>query len=50
MYKLYINIVNGMYFCYKCGAKGSWFDFKRELGGFEVMSTKPVANNNMRNL
>eukprot|EP00978_Attheya_sp_CCMP212_P017804 scaffold47932_cov48-Attheya_sp.AAC.1 len=30
-YKLYVQIGGGAYMCHRCGAKGSWFDFKRRL-------------------
>ena len=33
MFKLYIKIGDGAYFCHRCGSKGSWFDFKKNLGG-----------------
>ncbi|KAL7465656.1 hypothetical protein ACHAXS_007329 [Conticribra weissflogii] len=36
LYKLYVKIGNGAYFCHRCGAKGSWFDFKSQIGGFCV--------------
>jgi twinkle protein len=32
-YKLYVQIGGGAYMCHRCGTKGSWFDFKRRLGG-----------------
>lgn len=35
-YKLYIMIGGGAYFCHRCGAKGSWYDFKKHFGGFDV--------------
>ena len=38
MFKLYISIGHGAYFCHRCGAKGSWFDFKSNFGGFEIVS------------
>ena len=28
LWKLYIKRGDGAYFCHRCGAKGSWFDFK----------------------
>ena len=31
LYKLYIQLGQGAYFCHRCGAKGSWFDFKTRL-------------------
>lgn len=36
MFKLYIKIGHGAYFCHRCGAKGSWFDFKATFGGYKV--------------
>jgi twinkle protein len=36
-YKLYVSLGGGAYFCHRCGAKGSWYDFKMKLGGFEVV-------------
>lgn len=36
MFKLYVQIGGGAYFCHRCGGKGSWYDFKMKLGGFEV--------------
>ena len=35
-HKLYVAIGGGAYFCHRCGAKGSWYDLKSELGGFAV--------------
>ena len=36
-YKLYVSMGGGQFFCHRCGAKGSWYDFKMRLGGFEVV-------------
>ena len=36
MFKLYVQIGGGAYFCHRCGAKGSWYDFKMKLGGYDV--------------
>jgi len=36
-YKLYISVGGGAYFCHRCGAKGSWYDFKMKLGGYQVV-------------
>ena len=33
MFKMYVQIGGGAYFCHRCGAKGSWYDFKMNLGG-----------------
>ena len=33
LFKLYVQIGGGAYFCHRCGAKGSWYDFKLKLGG-----------------
>ena len=35
LYKLYIR-KDGVYFCHRCGSKGSWYDFKANLRGFHV--------------
>ena len=32
LWKLYIRRKDGAYFCHRCGAGGSWYDFKRKLG------------------
>lgn len=32
MYALKISRISGYYKCFRCGAKGSWFNFKRRLG------------------
>eukprot|EP00559_Dactyliosolen_fragilissimus_P009407 CAMPEP_0184859432 /NCGR_PEP_ID=MMETSP0580-20130426/4436_1 /TAXON_ID=1118495 /ORGANISM="Dactyliosolen fragilissimus" /LENGTH=740 /DNA_ID=CAMNT_0027356063 /DNA_START=844 /DNA_END=3066 /DNA_ORIENTATION=+ len=36
-YKLYVQIGGGAYFCHRCGASGSWYDFKKQFGGFNVV-------------
>jgi len=36
MFKIYVKIGGGAYFCHRCGCKGSWYDFKAKLGGYEV--------------
>jgi len=36
MYKLYVEIGSGLYFCHRCGANGNWYDFKSKLSGWEV--------------
>ncbi|KAL6068923.1 Twinkle protein, mitochondrial [Balamuthia mandrillaris] len=33
LFKLYISRSTGAFFCHRCGKKGSWFDFKKLLGG-----------------
>ncbi len=35
MNKLHVG-PTGAYYCFRCGAKGSFYDLKRNLGGFEV--------------
>ena len=35
LYKLYISKETGSFFCHRCGAKGSWFDFKSRLGDIQ---------------
>ena len=42
-YKMYIKIGGGAYFCHRCGASGSWYDFKRKLGGFEISGTDQMV-------
>jgi twinkle protein len=32
-HKIYVKIGDGVYFCHRCGAKGSWNDFRRHIGG-----------------
>jgi twinkle protein len=41
LYKLYLQVGRGAYFCHRCGAKGSWLDFKGKLGkgNYEASST-----------
>jgi len=36
LFKLYIQIGGGAYFCHRCGAKGSWFDFTKKVGSFDI--------------
>lgn len=31
LFKLYVHKASGVYKCHRCGAAGSWFDFKRKL-------------------
>ena len=31
LYKLYVATGSGTYYCHRCGAKGSWFDFCKRL-------------------
>ena len=33
MYTLNFKPNSGAYFCFRCGSKGSWFDFKNNLLG-----------------
>lgn len=33
LYKMYIQIGSGAYFCHRCGSGGSYFDLKGQLGG-----------------
>ena len=40
LYKLYIQIGGGAYFCHRCGAKGSWFDWKHHHTSGTVVPTK----------
>ena len=43
-FKLYIS-KEGAYFCHRCGAKGSWYDFKSAVGGFTVDSASNRSPN-----
>lgn len=44
MYKCYVQIGNGLYFCHRCGNKGSWFDFKSTLRGYEDTVVSVAGN------
>ncbi|EGZ26390.1 hypothetical protein PHYSODRAFT_479432 [Phytophthora sojae] len=33
VFKMYVHKTQGVYKCHRCGAAGSWFDFKRKLQG-----------------
>jgi twinkle protein len=46
LYKLYLQIGRGAYFCHRCGASGSWLDFKAKLGNvsYESSSTHDHAD------
>jgi twinkle protein len=33
LFKMYVHKTQGVYKCHRCGAAGSWFDFKRKLMG-----------------
>ncbi len=39
MFKLYVKIGGGAYFCHRCGSKGSWYDFKMKVGGYDVVDS-----------
>ena len=41
--KLHILQGNGVYMCHRCDARGSWYDLKKELGGFAVEGVKESA-------
>jgi twinkle protein len=44
-YKLFIWTDTGSYFCHRCGSKGSWYDFKRQLGDLaDVASARQLAS------
>lgn len=40
-YKLYVRH-DGVFFCHRCAAKGSWYDFKQRLRSFSLANS-PVA-------
>jgi hypothetical protein len=47
MFKLYIRAENGVFFCHRCGSKGSWFDLTSKVGGFdpnEVVKQEPARS------
>ncbi|EFC47626.1 predicted protein [Naegleria gruberi] len=48
LWKLYIHRASGAYMCHRCGAKGSWFDFKMNFHKDSPISTlhsDSVSNN-----
>ena len=47
MWKLNIKVDSGCYFCHRCGAKGSWYDFKKKFGGVEGVALVEVVDRNM---
>ncbi len=47
MYKLYISIGCGAYFCHRCGCKGSWYDFKNELSGGFIHESSPSSSSSV---
>ena len=42
-FKLNVKIGDGCYYCFRCGVKGSWYDLKMKLGGYEVSSTSTIS-------
>lgn len=42
MWKLYIDTASGAWICHRCGAAGSWFDFKQQLAGGHTPATEPA--------
>lgn len=50
MYALKISTISGYYKCFRCGAKGSWFNFKRRLGfGNEDITSMQSSKRNSLN-
>ena len=47
MYKIYISVGGGAYFCHRCGVNGSWYDFKSSLSGFTVDGTNHAVSNSV---
>ncbi|KAG7369169.1 DnaB domain protein helicase [Nitzschia inconspicua] len=47
LYKMYISIGGGAFFCHRCGTGGSWYDWKARLGGYCIDRgmTSPQQNN-----
>eukprot|EP00750_Incisomonas_marina_P007637 INCI15017.5.p2 GENE.INCI15017.5~~INCI15017.5.p2 ORF type:complete len:656 (+),score=82.53 INCI15017.5:118-2085(+) len=37
LWKLYVRRQDGAFFCHRCGASGSWFDFKKRNGDIQGM-------------
>lgn len=37
IFKLYVQKAQGVYKCHRCGASGSWFDFKSKVGYSRTM-------------
>ena len=46
LYKLYIALGGGAYFCHRCGVNGSWYDLKAALGGFRVEGANANSGGN----
>eukprot|EP00612_Vaucheria_litorea_P001307 CAMPEP_0171457412 /NCGR_PEP_ID=MMETSP0945-20130129/3508_1 /TAXON_ID=109269 /ORGANISM="Vaucheria litorea, Strain CCMP2940" /LENGTH=574 /DNA_ID=CAMNT_0011983029 /DNA_START=203 /DNA_END=1924 /DNA_ORIENTATION=- len=44
LWKLYIGIEGGAFYCHRCEAQGSWYDFKRKVGGHDHYQIKPPTN------
>lgn len=43
MFKIYVQIGGGAFFCHRCGAKGSWYYFKRMVGGYDIHNTRNLS-------
>lgn len=43
LFKMYVHKTQGVYKCHRCGAAGSWFDFKRKLQGSVDMASSHGA-------
>lgn len=48
LYKLYVQIGGGAYFCHRCGAHGSWFDYKIQLGGGQYAGSLNLGSSHSR--
>lgn len=48
MFKLHIEREQGVFFCHRCGASGSWYHFKQKLGAdnLEISSARDIMENN----
>lgn len=42
-YKLYVDVVSGVYFCHRCGAKGSWFALRSRVSGGSPVLANPFS-------
>lgn len=43
LFKLYILSTTGVYMCHRCSAKGSWFSFRKRVGGVSGGTSAPIV-------
>ena len=46
MYKIYVQLGSGAYFCHRCGASGSWYDLKMKMGGYQIQDVAGDSSTN----